>query len=274
MTAPRAGDRTEREIPKWIGAALLAGTFGALLLAERRRPLRPAREPANRRLARNLAVAGLAAAVRAGTEMPLARSLARSVHRRRLGLLARVPLPEPVRTACACVLLDWTLYHWHVLTHRVPLLWRFHRVHHADLDLDASTALRFHFGEMLLSVPWRAAQIVAIGVVPRALSIWYALMLPAILFHHANLRLPPRVERWLCLFLVTPRLHGVHHSTRAHEVSSNWSSGLTVWDWLHGTLRWDAPRRVPRQPAEIGVPELRRAEQVTLGPLVRMPFAP
>src|SRR5918998_1654866 len=94
------------------------------------------------------------------------------VQRKRWGLLKRVHLPPALEVAAAVVLLDYTLYVWHVLTHRAPLLWRFHRVHHADLDLTASTALRFHFGEITISVLFRAGQVLFIGVSPKALNVW------------------------------------------------------------------------------------------------------
>jgi len=146
-----------------------------------------------------------------------------------------------VRGVLAVLLLDYSLYVWHVLTHRVPLLWRFHLVHHVDLDMDASTALRFHLGELLLSVPWRAAQIGLIGVSWRVYAIWQALLMLSILFHHSNFRLPLRVEGYLNRLIVTPRMHGIHHSIASDEVNSNWSSGLSFWDRLHGTLRLDVP---------------------------------
>src|SRR5579859_3670499 len=108
--------------------------------------------------------------------------------------------------------------------------------------MDASTALRFHFGEMIASVPWRAVQVVGIGVSPLALSVWQTATLVEIIFHHSNVELPRELERWLCLLIVTPRMHGIHHSTVPEETDSNWSSGLTLWDWLHGTLRLDIPQ--------------------------------
>jgi sterol desaturase/sphingolipid hydroxylase (fatty acid hydroxylase superfamily) len=155
-----------------------------------------------------------------------------------------------------------------VLTHRVPFLWRFHKVHHVDRDLDASTALRFHFAEMILSVPYRALQVLAIGVSPAALRFWQQATLVEILFHHSNVRLPRRFERWLSKLVVTPSLHGIHHSTVPDEVNSNWSSGLTVWDWLHGTLRSD----VPQQAIKIGVPGYDDPKRVRLPELMKMPF--
>jgi sterol desaturase/sphingolipid hydroxylase (fatty acid hydroxylase superfamily) len=124
-----------------------------------------------------------------------------------------------------------------VLTHRVPLLWRFHLVHHVDLDLDASTALRFHFGELLFSVPWRAAQVIVIGVSPTSYLVWQGLVFFSILFHHSNVALPIKLERWVVRFVVTPRMHGIHHSVVRGETDANWSSGLALWDWLHGTFR-------------------------------------
>jgi sterol desaturase/sphingolipid hydroxylase (fatty acid hydroxylase superfamily) len=150
----------------------------------------------------------------------------------------------------------------------VPWLWRLHAVHHADLDLSATTALRFHAAEMLVSVPYRAAQVALLGVGPRALGLWQRLLFVSILFHHSNLRLPIWLERRLAPFVVTPRMHGIHHSVRRDETNSNWSSGLTLWDRLHGTLRLDVPQRA----ITIGVPALRNPREVTLGRLLAMPF--
>jgi sterol desaturase/sphingolipid hydroxylase (fatty acid hydroxylase superfamily) len=147
-------------------------------------------------------------------------------------------------------------------------VWRFHHPHHVDLDLDASTALRFHFAEMMASVPWRAAKVICIGVSPLALSVWQTATLVEILFHHSNVELPVEVERWLCRFVVTPRMHGIHHSIVPEETASNWSSGLTLWDWLHGTL-W---LKVPQDAVTIGVPAYGAAEEVTLPKVLTMPF--
>jgi sterol desaturase/sphingolipid hydroxylase (fatty acid hydroxylase superfamily) len=168
----------------------------------------------------------------------------------------------------AVVLMDYTLYLWHMLTHRVPALWRFHVVHHADLDLGATTALRFHFGELTISAAWRVAQVLLIGVTPLSLSTWQTLLFVSILFHHSNVRLSDATERRLVRFVVTPRMHGIHHSVVLEETDSNWSSGLTVWDRLHGTLRLD----VPQDEIEIGVPSCRDPESVALGRMLALPF--
>lgn len=258
---------TERRRRLAAGAAAL-GAVGLLLALERQRPLRRRVEPQWRHDVRNgIFAAGAALTVRLA-EKPLVEALAQRAERRRLGLVPRLRLPRAVATVLTLLLLDYTLYVWHVGTHRVPLLWRFHRVHHVDLDLTASTALRFHFIEMLLSVPWRLAQVALIGVPPRVLKTWQSLTLASILFHHSNLRLPWRLERQLARLVVTPRMHGIHHSVAEDQTNSNWSSGLTVWDWLHGTLRLD----VPQQEIVVGVPAYRKRRELTLGAMVTMPF--
>ena len=96
-------------------------------------------------------------------------------------------MPKILETVLAVVLLDYTLYLWHVLTHKMPFLWRFHKIHHADLDLTAATAIRFHFGEISISVLFRAGQILLIGVSPKALKIWQNLLFLSIFFHHSNI---------------------------------------------------------------------------------------
>lgn len=256
------------KVPAWLSGALVLGAFGALVWLERRRPLRVERESKLRRSARNLAVAAAGAAALQLTEAPLTERLTALVERRRVGLLKVVRLPAWLEVAAAVVLLDYTLYLWHVLAHRVPNLWRFHVVHHIDLDLDATTALRFHFAELILSVPWRATQILVLGVSPLAFSVWQTLLMLSVLFHHSNVRLPVELERRLNLLLVTPRMHGIHHSTVQAETDSNWSSGLTLWDRLHGTLRLD----VPQDAIDIGVPAYREPRELALTSILKLPF--
>lgn len=259
-----------KKVPGWLTGLLVGGTFATLLWLERRRPLRRSLEPKERREARNLAVAALSAAAIQVAEKPVTGPLTALVDRRRWGLLKQISLPAWLEVPLTVALLDYTLYLWHVLVHKVPFLWRFHEPHHVDLDLDASTAIRFHFGEMVLSVPWRAAQVLVLGVSPLALSVWQTATLLEIMFHHSNVELPVAVERWLVRLIVTPRMHGIHHSIVPEEMNSNWSSGLTVWDWLHGTLRLN----VPQDEITIGVPAYRDPEELTLPTVLAMPFEP
>src|SRR5262249_4810826 len=158
-------------------------------------------------------------------------------------LLSLFRLPKWLEVAVALLAMDYTFYWWHVGTHRIPFLWRFHVVHHTDLDLDASTALRFHFGELLLGVPFQIAQVVLIVLTPGTYAIWQGSFLCAILFHHSAWRLPYKLERFLSWFVVTPRMHGIHHSTVRGEADANWSSGLNIWDRIHGSLRLNVPQQ-------------------------------
>jgi sterol desaturase/sphingolipid hydroxylase (fatty acid hydroxylase superfamily) len=201
-------------------------------------------------------------------EQPLARPLAALVERRRWGVLQQVSLPPWLHVVLAFTLLDYTLYLWHVLVHRVSWLWRLHQVHHVDRDMDVSTAIRFHGAEMVASVPWRLLQIWSLGVSPLALAVWQTGTLLIVMFHHANVRLSRRTERWLSRLLVTPRLHTIHHSMIPEETNSNWSSGLALWDWLHGTRRCD----IAVEDITLGVPAYQAPEDVTLGQLYAMPF--
>lgn len=253
---------------KLLGGAAALGIFGALVWLENRRPLRRSVESKLVRTSRNLAVASVAAVALQLAERPIVEPLTKLVERKNLGLLKLIRLPRRLETVLAVVLLDYTLYVWHVLTHRVPFLWRFHVVHHIDLDLDASTALRFHFGELVVSVAWRAAQIVVIGVSPFAFAAWQAFLFPSILFHHSNVELPVGLEKKLQNFVVTPRMHGIHHSIRREETDSNWSSGLSVWDFLHKTLKTD----VPQDEIIIGVPAYQEPDEVVLAQILAMPF--
>lgn len=217
---------------------------------------------------RNLAIASAAGLVVNFLEKPVAHKLTNFVEKNEVGMVKIVRLPKLLETILGVVLLDYTLYLWHVLTHKIPFLWNFHRVHHADRDLTSSTAIRFHFGEIAISVIFRAGQILLIGVSPRALEIWQTMLLVSIFFHHSNLKLPKNLEERIEKFIMTPRLHGIHHSAEEDEMNSNWSSGLTVWDYIHGTFRQD----IEQTEIEIGVKELADEKDVTLGKMLVAPF--
>jgi sterol desaturase/sphingolipid hydroxylase (fatty acid hydroxylase superfamily) len=247
---------------------MLLAYAAALALLERKRPLRPRREPDGVHLARNVAIFATTVAAVSVVQPRLLAPLVARVKRQRLGLLQQVNLPEPLRLAAGVLLLDYTLWWWHWMNHRVPLLWRFHLVHHADRDLDVSTGIRFHFGEMTLSFLYRALQVRLLGTDARTLAAWNTLLMPSILFHHSNLRLPARADRALTRLIVTPRMHGVHHSVIEEETNSNWASLFTWWDSLHGTLR------LRDDGAEVvtGVPAYDDPEEVTVGKALAMPF--
>lgn len=248
--------------------ALLFLVGAGVLWLERRRALRPRREDVVPHAARNLAIAGLAAATAHLVEAPVVRPLARLAARRRWGLVQALPLPAWSRDLLAIALLDYTLYLWHIVAHRVPWLWRLHLVHHVDIDMDATTGLRFHFLEIASSVPWRAAQVLAIGASPRALAAWQGLTVASVLFHHSNAGLDPDWERRLSRVLVTPRMHGIHHSMVRDEGDANYSSGLAVWDWLHDTIRLN----IPQAAIETGVAAYRDPAELSLGAVLALPL--
>ncbi|MDQ2979621.1 MAG: sterol desaturase family protein, partial [Acidobacteriota bacterium] len=253
----------------WISAGVFVAVFLLTSLAETIHPLRRRVEPRLRRAVRNLSTGALALAAVTLLQAPLLAPVAAWCERHGVGLLRLLHLPRAVETVLAVLLLDYTLWHWHRINHRVGFFWRFHLVHHIDRDMDASTGLRFHFGEMALSVGWRVLQIAAIG--PSAFSVWLyqVLLASSVLFHHSNTRLPARLERVLVRLIVTPRMHGIHHSDWRNETDSNWSSLLSVWDALHRTLRLN----VPQSEVVVGVPAYRDPGDVTLPRILAVPFS-
>jgi sterol desaturase/sphingolipid hydroxylase (fatty acid hydroxylase superfamily) len=252
----------------WIAAAATGAVFVLLLLYETRRPLRKQRESKLRRIARNLTAGGLALGAVTLLQTPFLVPVAKWVAQHRIGLFNLIEVPRPIAIALVVVLLDYTLWIWHRVNHVVPFFWRFHLVHHVDRDMDASTAFRFHFGEQALSVGYRILQIVVLGADPLSLWIWQGLLSVSIVFHHSNSRLPLGLERALCRIIVTPRMHGIHHSNYRNEANGNWSSLLSAWDYLHGTVLLG----VPQDTLEIGVPAYEREEDVTIGEILVMPF--
>jgi sterol desaturase/sphingolipid hydroxylase (fatty acid hydroxylase superfamily) len=240
--------------------------IGVVLFFERKRPLRKRVEPQSERAARNGALFLLSAITVSALQKPFAQPLTTWVKRDRIGVTQRLPLPLPLRRIVAVLLLDYTLWWWHWMNHRLPFLWRFHLVHHIDRDLDATTAIRFHFGEMALSVPYRLLQIVVIGADAEALHVWQTMLMASILFHHSNVDIGEKNDALLARFWVTPRMHGIHHSDVPEETDSNWSSTTSLWDALHRTLRLD----VPQQQIRIGVPAYEEA--VSLKESLEIPF--
>ncbi|HXD21140.1 MAG TPA: sterol desaturase family protein [Vicinamibacterales bacterium] len=250
---------------QWV---LFGAAVGTLYVVERLRPLRSRKEPGPARVGRNLAIGLLAGATTAASEWPVVAPVQRLAERNRLGLLRWLPLPRPLRAILGFLLLDYTLYVWHRWNHRAPFLWKFHAVHHLDLDLDSTTGLRFHFGELTLAAWFRAAQILLIGVDRATLRAWQQLLVLSVVFHHSNLQLPIAIERRLVKIIVTPRMHGIHHSTRGEEVDANYSSLLSAWDRLHRSLKLN----VPQKSITIGVEGFLDATDVTLAESLTLPF--
>ncbi|HLE85487.1 MAG TPA: sterol desaturase family protein [Thermoanaerobaculia bacterium] len=251
-----------------LGIAGLAG-FGLLLfLLERAVPLRRATRALLGRLVVNLAFSAFALAAAVLLVQPAVKASLGRLAEQPFGLVHLVALPAPLRGLLAFLLMDLSFYYWHLLNHRVPLLWRFHNVHHIDPDLDVSTALRFHFGELAFSAGFRIVQILAIGV-PGWIYLAYEVVFQAnTLFHHSNVRLPIRLERALNRVLVTPRMHGIHHSHVRRETNSNYGVVFPWWDRIHRTLGLN----VPQSAITIGIPGYSKPEDNRLWDAIWLPF--
>ena len=251
----------------FIGAPVLGGLFVALLLLESRFQLRRRVQNKFTRIKTNLTVAVPAFILLRLLFLPAVILLAKRNKpvRTVLGFL----LPSAfLRQIAAFLFLDYTNYLWHILNHKVPLLWRFHLVHHTDKDLDLTTAFRFHFGEMIGSVFFRGASTFLSGATPMTVIIYEIVFEAATEFHHSNTRLPGKIEKRLNKLLVTPRMHGIHHSINPKETDSNFSVVFTFWDRLHRTLNLS----VPQDHLIIGVPDYQDAAPLTGGYLLQMPF--
>jgi sterol desaturase/sphingolipid hydroxylase (fatty acid hydroxylase superfamily) len=168
------------------------------------------------------------------------------------------------------VLLDLSIYFQHVMFHAVPTLWRLHRVHHADLDFDVTTGIRFHPFEILLSTLIKCAAVAAIGAPAIAVLVFEVLLSATSVFNHANASVPAGAERWLRCLVVTPDMHRVHHSIRYDESSSNFGFNLPWWDRLFGTYK--AEPAAGHEAMIIGVDAFRDPEERRLSRLLLQPF--
>ncbi|QOR38497.1 sterol desaturase family protein [Billgrantia diversa] len=153
------------------------------------------------------------------------------------GLFHLVSAPLWLALPFSVLLLDAAIYFQHRLFHAVPWLWRLHRMHHADLEFDVTTGLRFHPLEILISMGFKVAAVTLLGAPAAAVLIFEVLLNATSMFNHGNVRLPERLDRWLRLLLVTPDMHRVHHSIVRRETDSNFGFNLPWWDRLFGTYR-------------------------------------
>jgi sterol desaturase/sphingolipid hydroxylase (fatty acid hydroxylase superfamily) len=217
------------------------GCFGGvLLLMALWESLAPRRRPTVGRAARWASNLGLSAINTLVVRLlvPLgAVGAALLAEERGWGLLNNVALPGWLSVLLAVVALDLAIYLQHVMFHAVPLLWRLHLVHHADLDFDATTGVRFHTIEILLSLGIKMAVVVLLGASALAVVTFEVLLNATSVFNHGNVRLPAWLDRLLRLVLVTPEMHRVHHSVIPRETNSNFGFNLPWWDFLFGTYR-------------------------------------
>jgi len=256
-------------------ALLRLGSFAAIFvtmaLSEVLAPRRPLSVPRLQRWTSNISLLVLNSLLLRLLFPAAAVGIAYTAAEAGWGLFNQVNLPYWLEVILAVLLLDLAIYLQHLLMHRVPLLWRLHRVHHADLDIDLTTGSRFHTLEILVSMLIKAAVIFILGPALLAVLIFEALLSGMALFNHANVRLPGTIDRLLRLLLITPDVHRVHHSILRHETNSNYGFNLSIWDRAFGT--YIAQPEEGHSAMTIGIPEFRDPRQVDrLRGMLALPF--
>lgn len=231
------------------------GVLAVMALLENFFPRRQRRTPTARRWGVNLALTAINTVTLRLVFPLLAVEWAALMSTQEIGLAPVLGVPYWVACVVGIALLDLVIYAQHAAFHHIPFLWRFHRVHHADLEVDVSTGVRFHPGEIVLSMLIKFAVIALLGVPAAAVVAFEVLLNATSLFHHANLALPQALDRALRLVIVTPDVHRVHHSTVRAETDSNFGFSVTWWDRLFGTFR--AQPSAGHVGMEIGLAEYR-----------------
>jgi sterol desaturase/sphingolipid hydroxylase (fatty acid hydroxylase superfamily) len=153
------------------------------------------------------------------------------------GFVHMFDMPVYLKAIAVFILFDLWMYLWHLVNHKIHFLWRFHRVHHSDIEMDATTSMRFHPGEIIYSSCLRLAIIPLIGINITQLLIYEMFLQAVIIFHHSNINLPEKLDRIIRMIIVTPNMHRIHHSTERSETNSNYSSVFSLWDRLNRTYR-------------------------------------
>ena len=185
-----------------------------------------------------------------------------------IGLLNRFDFPYWMDVSAGIIVLDFFVYIWHLLNHKMPLLWKFHRVHHCDMNMDVSTAGRFHIGEFLISGLVRLTVIYTFGISITTYIIFEILMNAAIQFHHSSIKISRGFERYWWLLFVPPSMHRIHHSIRLEESDSNYGALFSLWDRFIGTMKAD----IDQNGIVIGTTPKREFDKLGFGHMLLMPF--
>lgn len=217
---------------------------------------------------RNLLIGGINGLLGVVILTAAAAFTANFVEKYKLGILNQVNLPTVWATAAGIVFFDLWMYAWHRLNHRLPFLWRFHRMHHSDPALDATSALRFHPGEVVLSGFFRLIIMAVVGLSLWQLAVYELILFPIIMLHHSNVEFPERLDRSLRWLIVTPSIHWVHHSRLKHETNSNYGSVFSFWDRLFRTLR----RRLHLQDINYGLDGYDESKRQSVKGLLKTPL--
>ncbi len=233
----------------------------------------PKRKPSLARSQRwpvNLGLALLNMAVMRVTVGGIAYLSAVAASEQHQGLLNQVTMPEWLSILLTLLLLDLAIYCQHIIAHKWPLLWRLHQVHHTDLEFDATTAVRFHPLEIMLSMFYKVICIYIMGANALAVVAFEVILNAAATFNHSNINIPDIIEQKLRWLLITPDLHRIHHSTLPIETDSNYGFSISVWDRLFKTYTPKAKQ--PQTEMAIGLSEFRQPEELSFGQLLLLPF--
>jgi sterol desaturase/sphingolipid hydroxylase (fatty acid hydroxylase superfamily) len=250
--------------------AAFLGVFAIMVSWEARRPRRPLGWPRRERWPTNLGLTLLNILLVRLAVGAVLYTTAVFAAREGIGLLHWLAAPAWPAALVTLLVLDFAVYVQHVLFHALPVLWRLHQVHHADLAFDATTGLRFHPLEIFLSLALKTAVVLLVGGQPWAAVAFEAVLNGASVFNHGNVAIPEPVDRRLRWLVVTPDMHRIHHSTRVPEANSNFGFSVSWWDRLCGTYRADPARG--QLGMEIGLADFRDAKELTLPRLLVMPF--
>ena len=253
-----------------VRLGVFIGIFAIIAAWELAAPRRTLRESKALRWTHNLALTVLnSVLVRAA--LPLAAvGVAALASERGMGLLNLFHVPHPLAILLSVLALDMAIYLQHLMFHAVPLFWRLHRVHHADLDFDVTTGARFHPIEIGLSMLIRFAVILALGPPAVAVLVFEMLLNASSMFNHGNVRFPAAIDRILRRVVVTPDMHRVHHSIDPRETNSNFGFSLSWWDWLFGTYR--AEPQAGHEAMTIGIDRFRAPRELWLDRMLLQPF--
>ncbi len=246
------------------------GGLVLLLLAELVWPFRRLVESRWRRYAINFFITGSNTLLLSILLGGLLISTYHSFELHRIGLLYRVGIDGWWNAILTVVFLDGVTYFWHRAYHSLPLMWRMHRVHHSDRDLDVTTSGRFHLTEMVLSALFRLGVIALWGANVASIVIFEIVFGLLNQLEHSNLRIPEPLETWLRWVIVTPNMHRIHHSQELAHTNSNYSTIFSWWDRLFGTYHFGEDQRA----FTIGLPEYQQPQGVTFGNVLAMPFGP
>jgi sterol desaturase/sphingolipid hydroxylase (fatty acid hydroxylase superfamily) len=255
--------------------AAFASVFLALAASEFVWPRRKLTAVKSRRWATNLAIVGIDGAVVRALGLlavPIAATAAAAyagVHG--IGVFNWVALPVWLETVLAIVALDFAIWLQHVATHKIPILWRLHKMHHSDVDIDVTTAIRFHPIEIALSVVWKVICVLVLGPSVLAVVLFEIILNAGAMFSHANIRLPAAMDAALRTLIVTPDMHRVHHSVLRREHDTNFGFNLSVWDRLFGT--YCAEPEKGQEDMTIGLSAYQTDDPNRLGWSLFLPFA-